>query len=143
MISDDLYREIILEHYAHPRCKGKLESPTFRQEGVNPTCGDAVTVELDVQDGRVIKAAFEGVGCSISLASASMLTSLIEGKTLAEVRELTDAFKKRMLNRNDTEPCPEELGELEALDGVRQYPVRVKCALLAWNTMLGALEDVR
>ncbi|MCE7868762.1 SUF system NifU family Fe-S cluster assembly protein [bacterium CPR1] len=141
MISDDLYREIILEHYAHPRCKGKLEAPTFRQDGVNPTCGDAVTVELDVKDNRVVRAAFEGVGCSISLASASMLTSLIEGKTLDEVRELAATFKKRMLNRNDAEPCPEQLGELEALDGVRQYPVRVKCALLAWNTLLGALEE--
>lgn len=94
-----------------------------------------------MDQGQVKKAGFEGVGCSISLASASMLTSLIEGKSLQEVQDLTDLFKKRMLNRNDDSPCPEELGELEALDGVRQYPVRVKCALLAWNTMLGALEE--
>lgn len=109
---------------------------------MNPTCGDAVTVELDVCSDCVQKAGFEGVGCSISLASASMLTSLIEGKSLDEVRTLADVFKQRMLNRNDTSPCPEMLGELEALDGVRQYPVRVKCALLPWNTMLGALEEV-
>lgn len=109
---------------------------------MNPTCGDAVTVELSVDSGRVAKAGFEGVGCSISLASASMLTSLIEGKSLDEVRALATTFKTRMMNRNDRSDCPEELGELEALDGVRQYPVRVKCALLAWNTMLGALEEV-
>lgn len=101
-----------------------------------------MTVELDVDSERVVKAGFQGVGCSISLASASMLTSLIEGKTLDEVRALARQFKTRMMNRNDASPCPDELGELEALDGVRQYPVRVKCALLAWNTMLGALEEV-
>lgn len=99
-------------------------------------------MELDVNADHVRKAGFEGVGCSISLASASMLTSLIEGKSLEEVRSLAGVFKQRMMNRNDTSPCPEELGELEALDGVRQYPVRVKCALLPWNTMLGALEEV-
>lgn len=141
MIADDLYREIILDHYANPRHRGKLEQPTHRQEGVNPTCGDAVCVELCCRGGCIKDVAFEGTGCSISLASASMLTELIAGKSVEDVRGLCDIFKQRMLNRQDPGPCPEELGDLEALDGVRQYPVRIKCALLPWNTLLGALTE--
>ncbi|MEW6277532.1 MAG: Fe-S cluster assembly sulfur transfer protein SufU [Candidatus Eremiobacterota bacterium] len=141
MIGDDLYREIILDHYARPRHRGHLDNPTHQREGVNPTCGDAVTVELKLEGDRVKEVAFDGAGCSISLASASMLAELVKGKTLDEVRALADTFKARMLNRQDTSPCPEALGDLEALDGVRQYPVRIKCALLSWNTLLGALSE--
>lgn len=139
-LCEDLYRDIILDHYQHPRGKGTLPAPTHREEGLNPVCGDEVVVELDVRDGKVAQARFSGHGCSISQASASMLTELIAGRPEAEVRELLQAFKSRMTTRGDVGECPPELGDLEALDGVRKYPVRIKCALLAWTTLQRALD---
>lgn len=144
-MSDDLYREIILDHYTNPRHKGHLDEASHRLEGVNPSCGDSVELDLLIRDGRVAEVGFVGQGCSISMASASMLAESVKGKTLQEVRTLADAFKARQLTKGSIPDLPDglDIGELEALDGVRQYPVRIKCALLAWNTLLEAVDQER
>ena len=134
---DDLYREIILDHYREPRNRGHIEKPDIAARGHNPLCGDEVDITMSLADGRVAEVRFEGAGCSISLASASMLTELIEGKSLSEVERIAGLFKEMMLEDGD---ALEELGDLEALQGVKQYPVRIKCAILAWNTMLEGME---
>ena len=136
---DDLYREIILDHYRNPRHRGSLASPTATHEGLNPLCGDEVTVELRVDGDRVADVAYKGSGCSISQSSASMMTEAIYGKSLDETKRLSEAFRAMM--RGDDDADPESLGDLEALSGVRKFPVRVKCATLAWHTLEEALED--
>ncbi len=136
---DELYREIILDHYRHPRHHGTLAAPTASHEGLNPLCGDEVTVELAVQDGRIVDVAYRGSGCSISQSSASMMTEAIHGKSVGEAGELSDAFTSMMRGSDDIDP--ETLGDLEALSGVRKFPVRVKCATLAWHTLNEALAE--
>ncbi len=138
---DDLYREIILDHYHHPRHRGSLAAPTASHEGLNPLCGDEVTIEVVARDGRISEVAYHGGGCSISQASASMMTDAIEGKSLSEVRELSDAFLSMMRGSDEVDPAA--LGDLEALSGVRKFPVRVKCATLAWHTLEEALRGLR
>ncbi len=134
---DELYRDIILDHYRNPRHRGSLAKPAARHEGYNPLCGDEVTVELAVQDGRIIDIAQRGSGCSISQSSASMMTEAVLGQTLDEVKHLISSFTDVMRGSNDFDP--DELGDLEALTGVRKFPVRVKCATLAWHTLDEAL----
>lgn len=136
---DDLYKAIILEHYSRPPHKGPLPGHTHYDEGINPSCGDEVELFIKVKDNVVEEVNFEGVGCSICLASASMLTSLLRGKTVAEAKAFRAAFKKWITVR-EPEPPEVDLEELEALGGVRNYPVRLKCALLAWETFEGALR---
>jgi nitrogen fixation protein NifU and related proteins len=150
---EDLYREIILDHYRSPRNRGELEAPpATRVEGFNPLCGDEIVVYLDVRDGVVDDIRIGGQGCSISQSSASMMTSAVKGKTIDEVRALTRAFKGMMsiheqsLDGDDTAPADADepgakLGDLEALRGVVKFPVRIKCATLSWNTLLQALEE--
>lgn len=136
---DDLYKAIILEHYARPPHKGPLADPTHYDEGINPSCGDEVELFLKIHDDIIEEVSFDGVGCSICLASASMLTSALRGKTVEEAKAFREAFKAWITVR-DPEPCPVDLDELEALGGVRYYPVRIKCALLAWETFESALR---
>ena len=136
---DELYREIILDHYRNPRHRGSLSSPSASHEGLNPLCGDEVTVELLVDGGRIADVAYNGSGCSISQSSASMMTEAISGKTLEEVKRLSGDFRSMM--RGDDDVDPESLGDLEALSGVRKFPVRVKCATLAWHTLEEALDE--
>jgi nitrogen fixation NifU-like protein len=136
---DDLYRAIILEHSSHPPHRGRLENATHHDEGINPSCGDEVELFLRVKDDQIEEVTFEGVGCSICLASASMLTSALRGKTVAQACELYTAFKSWITVR-DPSPSPVDLDELEALGGVRNYPVRLKCALLAWETFSTAMS---
>jgi len=136
---DDLYKAIILEHYARPPHKGQLENHTHYDEGFNPSCGDEIELFLKIENNEVKEVSFDGVGCSICLASASMLTKLLRGKSLQEAKEFYEAFKDWITVR-DPEPAPVDLDELEALGGVRQYPVRIKCALLAWETFKGAVS---
>lgn len=134
---DELYREVILEHYKSPRNSGRLEDPDVATRGHNPLCGDDIEISMDVENGVVQDIRFLGKGCSISQASASMLTEAVKGKTTAEARELVDAFKALM---HGDAPPDDKLGDIEALQGVRRYPVRIKCALLAWTTLLEGLD---
>ena len=154
---EDLYREIILDHYRNPRNRGELEvPPAHRTEGFNPLCGDEVVVFVEVTDGRVSEIRIAGQGCSISQYSASMMTSAVKGKTIGEVAELTRAFKAMMSiheagleggegtdDASIDEEAPEvPLGDLEALRGVVKFPVRIKCATLSWNTLTQALDEL-
>ena len=136
---DDLYKAIILEHYARPPHKGPLADHTHYDEGINPSCGDEVELFLKVVDDKIEAVNFDGVGCSICLASASMLPKLLRGMSVEEARKFRLAFKDWITVR-DPEPSPVDLDELEALGGVRNYPVRIKCALLPWETFEGALR---
>ena len=138
-MDDDLYRAIILEHSSNPPHRGRLETATHHDEGINPSCGDEVELFFRVRDEVIEEATFEGVGCSICLASASMLTSALRGKSVAEAKEFYQAFKSWITVR-EPEPSPVDLDELEALGGVRNYPVRLKCALLAWETFSAAMS---
>ena len=149
---EDLYREIILDHYRNPRNRGELEAPpAHRVEGFNPLCGDEIVVYLDVRDGVVDDIRISGQGCSISQSSASMMSAAVKGKTVDEVRELSRAFKGMMSIHESTlegdevidEESPEvALGDLEALRGVVKFPVRIKCATLSWNALAQGLDEV-
>ncbi|MEE9284873.1 MAG: SUF system NifU family Fe-S cluster assembly protein [Dehalococcoidia bacterium] len=135
---DDLYREVILDHYRNPRHRGSLPSPTISREGYNPLCGDEVTLDVTVRDNLVEEVAFRGSGCSISQSSASMMVEAITGKTVQQAESLFKGFTAMMQGSEAVDP--ELLGDLEALEGVRKFPVRVKCATLAWHTLREALE---
>jgi nitrogen fixation NifU-like protein len=131
---DDLYRELILDHYRHPRNKAALDHATSKAEGYNPLCGDEVEVELELDgDGVIQNVACRGRGCSISQASGSMMTAAVKGHTREEARDIAEAFK-RMMTEPDEEPDV-DLGDLEAFQGVAKFPVRVKCATLAWHVL--------
>ena len=144
---EELYREVILDHYRNPRNRGHLESPDATAQGVNPLCGDEITIDLALSDGVVTDVAISGQGCSISQSSGSMMTEAIKGKTREEVDDLVKKFRT-MMSLDEGEPGldPDRpgavLGDIEALQGVRQYPVRIKCASLSWNTLMEALEQV-
>ncbi|CAM8644426.1 IscU NifU homolog involved in Fe-S cluster formation [Acidimicrobiia bacterium] len=152
---EDLYREIILDHYRNPRNRGELETPpAHRVEGFNPLCGDEIVVYVDLDDaGVVADIRIGGQGCSISQSSASMMSAAVKGKTTDEVAELTRAFKAMMsihessLEGSEAEAAEQEalanvkLGDLEALRGVVKFPVRIKCATLAWNTLAQGIEE--
>ena len=146
MSLEELYRQVILDHYRNPRRSGSIEDPDATADGHNPLCGDEVTIEVDLDDGLVSDAAVRGRGCSISQASASMMAEAIVGKSLQEVSDLTHRVKS-MLDIEDGDPGldPDRpgaaLGDLEALAGVRQFPVRVKCADLPWTTLEEALSS--
>ena len=140
---EDLYREIILDHYKSPRNRGSLEPPAVRTEGHNPLCGDEIEVYLAVTDGIISDIKIGGQGCSISQSSASMMSAAVKGKPIADVRALISRFKHMMsIEEGDAAiDTSVNLGDLEALQGVVKFPVRIKCATLAWNTLLEALES--
>ena len=143
---DDLYREIILDHHRHPRNRGELPPPAPHAVGHNPLCGDEIDVYLQVENDVITDVKVGGQGCSISQSSASMMSQAIKGRPVAEVRALVRRFKGLMSipdeDGNPIEPDPNvALGDLEALQGVVKFPVRIKCATLSWNTLLDALEQ--
>jgi len=151
---EDLYREIILDHYRSPRNRGELETPpALRVEGYNPLCGDEIVVYLDVRDDTVADLKIGGQGCSISQSSASMMSAAVKGRTVPEARAVIRAFKGMMSiheQRLDADGQPEaappdtaevKLGDLEALQGVVRFPVRIKCATLSWNTLQQGLDE--
>jgi nitrogen fixation NifU-like protein len=155
---EDLYREIILDHYRNPRNRGELAAPpATRVEGFNPLCGDEVVLYIDVDDGTVRDIRIAGQGCSISQSSASMMSSAVKGRTLDQVRALSRAFKGMMsIHEQTLDGAPADdvdvpgadagadvkLGDLEALRGVVKFPVRIKCATLSWNTLLQGLDEL-
>jgi nitrogen fixation NifU-like protein len=136
---DELYREVILDHYKDPTHAGELPGAQIKASGANPLCGDELTFHLQLEGERVARVRFRGKGCAISQASASMLAQQVAGKTLGQTRALIEAMKGLMQGR---EPDPgADLGDLEALAGVRKFPVRVKCAALSWNVIEQGLEE--
>ena len=153
---EDLYREIILDHYRSPRNRGELAAPpAVRVEGYNPLCGDEIVVYLDVQDGKVADLKIGGQGCSISQSSASMMSAAVKGRTVPEARAVIRAFKGMMsiheqrldadgdaeAERAAADVAEVKLGDLEALQGVVRFPVRIKCATLSWNTLQQGLDE--
>ena len=143
MTTQDLSREIILDHYQNPRNHGRLDNPTVANRGHNPLCGDEIelSVDIDAEEERIRDIAFTGRGCSISQASASMMTEAVKGMKLAEAEAAVQQFAQRMANR---EPPPADLEEeLDALQGVKKYPARVKCAPLPWTTLRETVQLYR
>lgn len=152
---DDLYREIILDHYRSPRNRGELAPPAHHVEGFNPLCGDEITVYALVEDGVLKDIKLTGHGCSISQASSSLMSAAVKGKSIEQVRETIVTFKQLMTvhegqlgedpgedqGEPDVETDLRRLGELAALAGVVKFPVRIKCATLAWNTLTQALDE--
>ncbi len=137
---EDLYREIILDHYRSPRNRGELPPPAAHAVGHNPLCGDEIEVYLAVRDGVVDDIKVGGQGCSISQSSASMMSQAVKGRTLDEVRALVHRFRAMMsIEPVDEATAEVKLGDLEALQGVVKFPVRIKCAVLAWSTLTEAL----
>ena len=135
----DIYQEVILDHYRKPRNFFTLDAANQEASGHNPLCGDRVSIFLEI-DGDVVKdVSFQGAGCAISTASASLMTEAVKGKTRDQARALFERFHEMMTGDDDIEGA--DLGKLEALSGVRQIPIRVKCATLAWHTLKAALED--
>ena len=138
----ELYQEIILDHYKKPRNCASLERANHHASGHNPLCGDRVQIHLRVEDGVVRDIAFEGSGCAISTASASMMTEAVKGKPVAEVEKLFESFRDMVTGKDDRAAGEAaDLGSLEALQGVREIPIRVKCATLAWHTLQAALKE--
>jgi nitrogen fixation NifU-like protein len=136
----ELYQEVILDHSRHPRNFGHHEPSNREAKGNNPLCGDKFTIYALVEDGVVKDLSFEGRGCAISTASASLMTELVKGKTEDEARALFERFHE-LVTGDKGEPLDETLDKLNVLGGVRGYPMRVKCATLAWHTMKAALEE--
>jgi nitrogen fixation protein NifU and related proteins len=135
---NDLYRDVILDHNRRPRNFGPLEAADASADGVNPLCGDRLTLRLKLAAGKIEEIRFEGQGCAISTASASLMTEAVKGKTRAEALGLFDRIH-RLLTEDDAEP--DGLGKLAALSGVREYPARVKCASLCWHTLASVLKS--
>jgi nitrogen fixation NifU-like protein len=136
----DLYQEIILDHYKKPRNYHAMPDATAHADGYNPLCGDKVKVHVKTEDGIVTDVAFEGSGCAISTASASIMTDTLKGKPVAEARRLFETFHE-MLTSPEPTVDPATLGKLAVFGGVREFPVRVKCATLAWHTLKAALDN--
>ncbi len=157
---EDLYREIILDHYRSPRNRGELPCPpAHRAEGFNPLCGDEVIIYLETKDGKLTDLKTGGQGCSISQSSASLMSEAIKGKSVDEIKKIATAFKAMLgIESGNIEGIREEssqngegpeaseavkLGDMEALKGVMKFPVRIKCAVLGWNTLLTELEELQ
>ncbi len=137
---DDLYQEVILDHSKRPRNFGELEDANRKVDGQNPLCGDRTTIFLKVEDGIVRDAHFVGTGCSISMASASMMTEAVKGKSVAEAEKLFHHFHALITGEERDDDAP-DLGKLAVFSGVCEFPVRVKCAALAWHTFKAALAE--
>lgn len=136
---DDMYRDIILDHFRSPRGKKPVGKADIASDGHNPSCGDDVTVELEMADGNVKNVHVDCHGCAISVASASMLAEVIKGKSIDEVKKIAEIVKKML--KGEMDAIPEDAGDLDSLKGVRKFPVRIKCALLAWTTLVEGVKN--
>jgi len=136
---DQLYRQVIMDHYKNPRNKGQIEDGSLTIDMNNPTCGDRIRLTMNVEDGKVQEAKFEGEGCSISMASASMMTQAVKGQEIENALKLSHIFSE-MMQGNDY-PDDLDLGDIEALQGVSKFPARIKCATLAWKAMEKGLKE--
>ncbi len=138
---DDMYREIILDHFRAPRGKKPLEHSDFASDGMNPSCGDEISMQVEMDNGVLKDVHVNCRGCAISVASGSMLAESVKGRSFEEVEKLAQAVRKML--KGDSAEIPKEFADLDALKGVRQFPVRVKCALLAWVTLVEGLRKYR
>jgi len=139
---DQLYRDVIMEHYKYPRGNKDINNADMTNQGQNPSCGDEIEVKVKLEGDRVKNVSVSCMGCAISVASGSMLAEVIEGKTLGEVKKIARVVKALLTG----EPVPSdinihELGDIEVLEGVRKFPVRIKCALLSWTTLVDAIDS--
>lgn len=137
----ELYQQVILDHNKKPRNFRRLENPDREQEGYNPLCGDQLTIYLEMDGDVISDVGFQGSGCAISKASASMMTTAVKGKTIGEAEVLFDEFHRMVRGEMDPEQEENHLGRLKILSGVREFPARVKCASLCWHTLHAALEN--
>ena len=140
---DELYRDKILDHYRNSRNKVPVTGPDIEYDEFNPICGDQVVLQLKLDDARIREAGFHGQGCSISQASASMMTDLLKGKTLEKAEALAEIFRRLMLELHPSDDELRELGESVVLEAVRKFPVRIKCALLAWTALEEGIAEYR
>ncbi len=136
----DLYQEVLMDHNRRPRNFRKLENANRTADGFNPLCGDKIVLYLDVEDGLITDVGFQGAGCAISRASASMMTDSIRGKTVEEAEELFSGFRQLITRQPGEDVDTEALGDLEVLGGVAAFPARIKCATLSWHTLKAALN---
>jgi len=136
----DLYQEVILDHNRRPRNFGSVDAPSHHADGHNPLCGDKLSLTLKIADGTIENAMFNGSGCAISKASASLMTDAIKGKSVAEAEALFEAFHKMVTTPMSEEPDESAVGKLAVFSGVREFPARVKCASLAWHTLKAAIS---
>lgn len=140
MSLDELYRRVIMDHYQRPRNKGRIEEGAVTVDLNNPTCGDRISLQLRIEDEKIMEAKFLGEGCSISLASASMMTEAVKGLTVDQALELVDLFSRMMQGEKiDFEKFP--LEDIEALQGVSKFPARIKCALLSWKALEKGMKE--
>ncbi|TGB02210.1 Fe-S cluster assembly sulfur transfer protein SufU [Halobacillus salinus] len=137
---DTLYRQVIMDHYKNPRNRGAIEGDHMTVDMNNPTCGDRIQLQLQVEDGVVKDAKFDGEGCSISLSSASMMTQAIKGKPVDDALKMSEIFSE-LMQGNDVEDDNIDLGDIEALQGVSKFPARIKCATLAWKAMEKGVDE--
>ncbi|AQL56645.1 Fe-S cluster assembly sulfur transfer protein SufU [Abyssicoccus albus] len=136
---DQLYRSVIMDHYKNPRNKGQIDDGTLTVDLNNPTCGDSIRLTMNVKDDMIENARFDGEGCSISMSSASMMTEAVKGQTVERALEMSQQFSNMMLGE-DYE-ITEDMGDIEALSGVSQFPARIKCATLAWKALEKGTEN--
>ena len=141
-LGDDLYREIILDNYKSTENRKPLDDATFSQEGFNPSCGDDVTLYLKTDGDTITDVTYDGMGCSICLASANMLCNSLKGASVAQAEDLIARVKAMLVNQEQPE-FPDGAEDLEAIAGVSKFPVRVKCALLSWNTLHQIVEEIK
>ncbi|MFS0780300.1 Fe-S cluster assembly sulfur transfer protein SufU [Bacillus sp. 1P06AnD] len=137
---DNLYRQVIMDHYKNPRNKGSLDEGSLTIDMNNPTCGDRIHLTLKVEDGKVADAKFDGEGCSISMSSASMMTQAIKGKDIETALHMSESFSN-MMQGKDYEFDDNDIEDIEALQGVSKFPARIKCATLAWKAMEKGLKE--
>lgn len=137
----DLYREVLLDYFRSGAHKGTLDPADFKAHGINPVCGDEIELTMQAKDGKIAAVRFSGHGCVISQSSSAMMAEALEGKSVDRAKDLVKAFKAMMLLKAPLESLPEDLEALKSLEGVRKFPMRVKCATLAWNTLLQGLEQ--